>query len=140
MGLANKKYYLHVLSCKGGSIFRRDSKIQKHDNLDNNRLTGRSTCFKVSKMSERTFPVAVVAKDFLRVLEGVERKGEPAVIVRDGKRVATLSPFPALALTCAELADRWPNLERLAPDEASAFADDIEQARASLPPLRPAWD
>lgn len=91
-------------------------------------------------MSERTFPVAVVAKDFLRVLEGVERKGEPAVIVRDGKRVATLSPFPALALTCAELADRWPNLERLAPDEASAFADDIEQARASLPPLRPAWD
>ncbi len=91
-------------------------------------------------MSETTIPVAEAAKDFLRVLERVERKGELAVIVRDGKRVATLSPLPAPALTCAELAERWPNLERLAPDEASAFADDIEQARASLPPVRPAWD
>jgi len=92
------------------------------------------------EMSETTIPVAEAAKDFLRVLERVERKGEPTVIVRDGKRVATLSPLPAPALTCAELADRWPNLERLAPDEANAFADDIEQARASLPPIKPAWD
>lgn len=91
-------------------------------------------------MSETTIPVAEAAKDFLRVLERVERRGEPAVIVRDGKRVATLSPLPAPALTCAELADRWPNLERLAPDEATAFADDIELARASLPPIRLAWD
>jgi len=87
-----------------------------------------------------TIPVAVAAKDFLRVLEWVERKGETAVIVRDGKRVATLSPSPALALTCAQLADRWPHLERLAPDEANSFADDMEQAHASLPPVKPAWD
>jgi antitoxin (DNA-binding transcriptional repressor) of toxin-antitoxin stability system len=92
------------------------------------------------KMSETTIPAAEAAKDFLRVLEWVERKGEPAIIVRDGKAVATLSPLPAPALTCAELADRWPTLERLAPDEASAFADDIEQAHVSLPPVRPAWD
>jgi antitoxin (DNA-binding transcriptional repressor) of toxin-antitoxin stability system len=92
------------------------------------------------KMSERTIPSDEAARDFLRLLERVERKGESAVIVRDGKRVATLSPVPAVALTCAELADRWPNLERLAPDEANAFADDIEQACASLPPVRPAWD
>jgi antitoxin (DNA-binding transcriptional repressor) of toxin-antitoxin stability system len=91
-------------------------------------------------MSETTIPVAEAAKDFLRVLDAVERKGETAILVRDGKRVATLSPMPAPALTCAELADRWPNLERLATDEATAFADDIEQARASLPPIPPAWD
>jgi antitoxin (DNA-binding transcriptional repressor) of toxin-antitoxin stability system len=91
-------------------------------------------------MNETTIPVAEAAKDFLRVLDRVERQGEPAVIVRDGKRVATLSPVPAPALTCAELAERWPHLERLAPAEANAFADDIEQARASLPPVRPAWD
>jgi len=92
------------------------------------------------KMSETTIPSEEIAKDFLRVLERVERKGESAVIVRDGKRVATLSPLPAPALTCAELADRWPNLERLAPDEADAFADDLEHARHRLPPVRPAWD
>ena len=91
-------------------------------------------------MSETTIPIDEAAKDFLRVLAWVEREGETAVIVRDGKRVATLSPLASPALTCAELADRWPQLERLAPDEASAFADDIEQARASLPPIRPAWD
>jgi len=103
-------------------------------------LKGQIDCFKVLVMSETTIPVAEAAKDFLRVLERVERKCEPAILVRDGQRVATLSPLPAPALTCAELADRWPNLERLAPDEASAFADDIERARASLPPVRPAWD
>jgi antitoxin (DNA-binding transcriptional repressor) of toxin-antitoxin stability system len=92
-------------------------------------------------MSETTIPVAEAAKDFLRVLERVERKGKPVVIVRDGKRVATLSPLPGPALTCEELSHRWLNLERLAPDEASAFADDIEQARASQqPPIKPAWD
>jgi antitoxin (DNA-binding transcriptional repressor) of toxin-antitoxin stability system len=91
-------------------------------------------------MSETTIPVAEAAKDFLRVLDRVERNGESAVILRGGKRVATLSPVPAPALTCAELAERWPNLERLAPDEANSFANDIDQARASLPPVRPARD
>jgi antitoxin (DNA-binding transcriptional repressor) of toxin-antitoxin stability system len=57
------------------------------------------------------------AKDFLRVLDCVEHLGETAVIVRDGKRVATISPLPSPALTCAELADRWSHLERLTPDK-----------------------
>jgi len=91
-------------------------------------------------MRETTILSDDVAKDFLRVLERVERNGEAAVIMRDGKRVATLSPLPAPAMTCAELADRWPNLERLAANEANALADDIEHARDSLPPVRPAWD
>jgi antitoxin (DNA-binding transcriptional repressor) of toxin-antitoxin stability system len=104
------------------------------------KLTSQLGCFKLLKMSETTIPAAEAAKDFLRLLESVERKGETAVIVRDGKRVATLSPLPAPALTCAELADRWLHLGRLDPDEASAFADDLEQARAGLPQIRPAWD
>ena len=91
-------------------------------------------------MSETTIPVAEAAKDFLRLLEQVERNGEPAILVRDGKRVATLNPVPTPALNCAELADRWPNLERLAPDEAISFADDIEKAHLTLPAVKPAWD
>ncbi len=42
--------------------------------------------------------------------------------------------------TCGELAERWSALEKLPLNEASAFADDIEQARAILPPLKSAWD
>ncbi len=91
-------------------------------------------------MSETTIPVAEAAKDFLRVLDWGERRHEPAILVREGRPVATLNPLPSAALTCAELADRWPKLDTLSPDEANAFADDLEHARASLPPLKPAWD
>jgi antitoxin (DNA-binding transcriptional repressor) of toxin-antitoxin stability system len=92
------------------------------------------------RMSETAISVAEAAKDFLRVLERVERRRESAILVREGKPVATLSPLPNAAMTCAELAERWPKLEKLSPDEADAFADDLEHARANLPPLRPAWD
>ena len=54
--------------------------------------------------------------------------------------MATLSPVPGVALTCAELAERWPKLEKLRPEEATAFADDLERAQADLPPVRSAWD
>jgi antitoxin (DNA-binding transcriptional repressor) of toxin-antitoxin stability system len=91
-------------------------------------------------MSETVISVAEAAKDFLRLLDRVERKRESAILTREGKPVATLSPLPSAAITCAELAERWPNLERLSPDEANAFADDLEHARANLPLLRPAWD
>jgi hypothetical protein len=42
--------------------------------------------------------------------------------------------------TCAELADRWDGLPKLPPDEAGAFADDLEKARTNLPPLKSSWD
>ena len=91
-------------------------------------------------MSETAVSVAEAAKDFLGVLERVERRRESAVLMREGKPVATLSPLPNAAMTCAELAERWPKLEKLSPDEANSFADDLEDAHANPPPLRTAWD
>ena len=46
----------------------------------------------------------------------------------------------APAPTCGELNDRWPHFEKLPADDANDFADDLEQSRASLPPLKSAWD
>jgi len=46
---------------------------------------------------------------------------------------------PGPALTSAELAVHWEKMDKLAPDEANAFANDIEAARRNLPPLKPAW-
>ncbi len=43
-------------------------------------------------------------------------------------------------LNCAELAERWPKLDKLSPGEGNAFADDLEHACASLPPIKPAED
>ena len=85
-------------------------------------------------------PVAEAAKDFLRLLDWVETRHESAILVREGRPVAKLSPLPSAALNCAELAECWPKLDKLSPDEADAFADDLEHARANLPPLKPAWD
>lgn len=91
-------------------------------------------------MRETAIPVADAARDFLRVLSQVETQRAPATLMRDGKAVARLSPLPGVSATCAELADRWEEFGRLSPDEASAFAQDVEQARAGVPPLKSAWD
>ena len=69
-------------------------------------------------MSQTAIPVTEAAKDFLRVIEEVERKRQPAVLTREGRPVATLNPVPSVARTCAELALRWRELERLPADEA----------------------
>lgn len=91
-------------------------------------------------MNETAIPVAEAAKDFLKLLDLVERKRESAVLIREGRPVATLNPVPVPALTSAELADRREKLDRLPPDEANAFADDLEAARGNVPPLKSAWD
>jgi antitoxin (DNA-binding transcriptional repressor) of toxin-antitoxin stability system len=91
-------------------------------------------------MSDIAIPVADAARDFLGLLDRVVRDHESAVLLRDGRPVATLSPLPRAALTCAELAERWPRLKKLPDDEAATFADDIERARTSLPPLKASWD
>jgi len=91
-------------------------------------------------MSETTIPVAEAARDFFRILDIVEREHQPAILVRDGRPVATLNPILSPALNCEELAARWEKLEKLPADEAEAFADDVEQARDTLPPIRPVWD
>jgi len=87
-------------------------------------------------MSQTAIPVTEAAKDFLRVIEEVERKRQPAVLTREGRPVATLNPVPSVARTCAELASRWREMDRLPADEASSFADDLELGRATLPPFK----
>lgn len=84
--------------------------------------------------------VAEAAKDFLKLLDRVERGHESAVLVREGKPVATLSPVVGPALTGAELADRCDRWVMLPPEEANAFADDIESGRRNLPQLKSAWN
>ncbi len=91
-------------------------------------------------MNETAIPVAEAAKEFLKLLELVERQREPAVLMREGRPVAILNPVPGPALSSTELADRWEKLDPLPPDEANAFAEDLEAAHRHLPPLKSAWD
>jgi hypothetical protein len=91
-------------------------------------------------MSDTAISVADAARDFLRVLDMVERKRETAVLVRDGKAVATLNPILEPAQNCRELAERWSRLDKLPIEEGQAFAEDLESSRATLPTLKPEWE
>ena len=103
-------------------------------------FTGWEVTGMIWSMSETAISVAEAAKDFLKLLDLVENKGESAVLMRGGKAVATLNPVLGPAQTCAELADRVGSWAKVPPDEGNAFADDIEAARRNLPPLKSAWD
>ena len=60
--------------------------------------------------------------------EAVARYLSPAPAVREVRRVTAL-----------ELAERWPGLPRLTPEEAAAFDTDIAASRAALPAVAPPW-
>lgn len=87
-----------------------------------------------------TVPISEAAKDLLGLLDWVERRNECAVLTREGKPVATLTPLPRLPLSGSELAERWPKLDKLDPEEARSLAEDIESDRIQHPPQTPSWD
>lgn len=45
-----------------------------------------------------------------------------------------------LGPTASSLAERWPSLPHLAPEDAAAFAADVECAVNDLPPAVPPWE
>jgi hypothetical protein len=55
--------------------------------------------------------VAEAVRDFLGLLARVGRERESAVLVREGKAIAILNPVSTAAITCGELAERWPKLK-----------------------------
>ncbi len=91
-------------------------------------------------MSGTAISVTDAAHDFVKLVERVERRRESAVITREGRPIATLVPVDRPAATCEELAARLAAIPRLPPDEAEAFANDIEEGIRNLPPLKSPWD
>ena len=60
--------------------------------------------------------------------EAVARYLSPASTARESRRV-----------TAFELAERWPSLPRLTPEEVAAFDADIAASRKALPAVAPPW-
>jgi len=61
------------------------------------RFTCGPVAFIVDSMSETAISASEAAKDFLGLLARVERERQPAILLREGKPVATLSPVPGVA-------------------------------------------
>ena len=76
-----------------------------------------------------------VARDFSNVVNRA-RAGEDIEIVRNGEAVAQLTAPNRPSLVSA---DHWRTLMTSLPSVDAAFADDVVEARAALPPETGAW-
>ncbi|MBI2926741.1 MAG: type II toxin-antitoxin system prevent-host-death family antitoxin [Verrucomicrobia bacterium] len=85
-------------------------------------------------MSETTMTATKAARNFGKIIRRAELHGT-TVVTRKGKPVARIVPAGAQPKTGRELAEIWPKLPHLSPEEAESFAADIATARRTLLPL-----
>ena len=92
------------------------------------------------QMTERTLTVTEAARNFADLVNRVYYRGESALLLKNGTPVARIIPVESVRRTGAEIAAQWDDLPHLPPEEAEAFARDIEEARRELPPLPDLWE
>jgi antitoxin (DNA-binding transcriptional repressor) of toxin-antitoxin stability system len=89
----------------------------------------------------KTLTVTKVARNFSAVLDGVERRQEEVVLVRNRRPIARLVPEPPAQNALEVLGDLYRTLDE---DAASALAEGIEGVRkgkrGKLDELRDPWD
>lgn len=89
----------------------------------------------------KTLSVTEVARNFSAVLDGVERKQEEVVLVRNRRQIARLVPEPPAQNALEVLGDLYRTLDD---GTASALAAAIHRARkgkrGTLGELRDPWD
>ncbi len=90
-------------------------------------------------MRDRVITVTQAARNFADLINRVYYRHESALLMKNGVAVARIVPVEPRRVTGAELADLICDIPHLPPDEAEAFAADIEAARRELPPLRDPW-
>ncbi len=91
-------------------------------------------------MSERTITVTEASRSFSKLVSRVQHRRASLLILKRGKPVVRIVPLALNNKTTKDLAAAWPRLSHLTPKEAAQFGRDIAAARASLPPLKSAWD
>ena len=91
-------------------------------------------------MSERSLTVTEASRSFSKLVSRVQSRRASLLILKRGKPVARLVPLALKNNTTKDLASVWPRLAHLTPEDAAQFDRDITAARASLAPLKPAWD
>lgn len=76
-----------------------------------------------------TTTVTDVLRNFSDYVNRVAYRGERFVLTRGGKEVAELSPTTPAGSRLADLPEVLASLPRLGPDEAEAFARDLDRIR-----------
>ena len=91
-------------------------------------MTRRNDSSAVSK----TLTVTELARKFAEYINRVAYRGEKFIVTRGKKPVAELRPVSS-GIKMSELAAFYASLPHLSPEDAEAFAQDIEAARRSEP-------
>jgi len=89
----------------------------------------------------RTLSVSEMSRGFADYIKGVASGGESIILTLDDKPVAEIRPVPK-GITGAEALEIFRSRPRLTPEEAEAFARDIEEAREEMNkrPIRDPWE
>lgn len=75
--------------------------------------------------------VTEVLRNFSDYINRVAYRGERFVLLRGGRPVAELTPLPS-GTRLGDLPDLLESLPRLSPEEAEAFAGDLDRARDEI--------
>ena len=88
----------------------------------------------------RRVSVTEGARNFADIVNRAFYRGETTILMRNGIAVAHIAPAAPIGLLAHEVRRRLSLRRRMSPENAEAFARDVEEARRSLPPLRDPWE
>ncbi len=88
----------------------------------------------------RRISVTEAARNFADLVNRAYYRQETTVLLKNGEPVARIAPVAPTGVPAREFLERWRQRPRLSPEEADAWARDIEAGRAALPPLRDPWE
>jgi antitoxin (DNA-binding transcriptional repressor) of toxin-antitoxin stability system len=91
-------------------------------------------------MTERTISVTDAVRNFSDLINRAFYRGESVTLIRGGIPVARLTPPAPATLAARDLAERWPALPHLEPADAQAFAEELAEARRTLPVAPELWE
>ena len=84
-------------------------------------------------MIEKSISVTEAARSFSEVVNRAHYRGERFLLVKNNRPFARIVPAGVSGATARELADFWPRVPHLSPEEATSLEDDIQGARVELP-------
>jgi prevent-host-death family protein len=89
---------------------------------------------------ESTVTVTEAVRGFSGLIDRVVHRGEVAILTRNGKPVARITPERVRRTTGRELAEFWRNRIPMSLGEADSFAKDLAEIRSSgNRPQRDPW-
>lgn len=96
----------------------------------------------IIRMSRKIRRVSVTeaARNFADIVNRAYYRGETTILMRNGTAVAHIAPSAPFGLSAAEVRRRLKLRRRMSPENADAWARDVEEARKSIPPLRDPWE